>query len=117
MEERKEISLMDNFQELVMKMSEGNPGGFNVMMQMAKESQQDAFMQVLSLDDMNIRGSQIWIAYKNFCNSDIKTLIECIKNRDKNMIDKINEESKKSGISWIAVEGGASASGNRKSVA
>jgi len=116
MNERHEISMTENLLEVVAKMSEGNPGGLHVLMQMVKESPQEAFINILSLDDMNIRGSQIWIAYKNFCGNDLKKLIECIKNRDKKMIDKINEESKRSGIPWLVVEGGASVPGNRKSV-
>jgi len=117
MEERKEINLHDNFQELLMKMSEGNPGGLSVLMQIAKEFSkcpEDAFIHMMLLDDMNIRGSQIWMGYKDYCGSDIKKFIQCIKEKNQGMINKINEESRKSGIPWVAVEAGASVPGKRQ---
>ncbi len=43
------------------------------------------------LDDMNIRGKQICIAFTEYCDSDTGCFRQCIENRDKGMIDKINE--------------------------
>lgn len=50
------------------------------------------YMNILALDDMNIRGEQIKYAYE-YCDNDITTFIQCIRARDKNMIDYVNYKS------------------------
>lgn len=77
-----------------------------MLMRLLKE--EHGLISVLSLDDMNIWGSQIWIGYKDYCGSDLDKFAECIKQRDQGMIDKINEFGKMGNHSEIAVEGGAS---------
>ena len=42
----------------------------------------DGIFDILSLDDMNMRGSQIWVAYKDHCGQDIEKFIACIKERE-----------------------------------
>jgi len=90
-----------------MCMSEGNPGALSVLLQLMELDADGAgLMAILHLDDMNIRGSQIWIAYKDHCDQNIEVLAEKIRNRDKEMIATVN---RKSGPDYpIAVEHGAS---------
>ena len=64
-------------------------------------------MLLLGLDDMNIRGSQIWEAYKYLYNEDGKKFAEAIKARDEKMVQFINEEMASVG-GEKAVTGGAS---------
>ena len=45
---------------------------------------------VLDMDDMNIRGIQIYTAYL-ICKSDIKVLAEKVFNRDQQLCDDINK--------------------------
>ena len=83
-----------NSQEVLLAMAEGNPGAISAMGRCIDvEGYMGALMGViLHLDDMNIRGSQIWIAYKDYCargddrivHSDehVKLFIECVKKRD-----------------------------------
>lgn len=84
---REKIDLNDTTMDVILKMAEGNPGGASVLADLLKTG--DLFL-ILSLDDMNIRGSQIWVAYKDHCNEDINALIECIKSRDEQMVDTVN---------------------------
>lgn len=88
-------------------MSEGNPGALTVLIALMKRDSTGAgLMEILSLDDMNIRGAQIWIAYKDHCKGDIELLAQKIKERDKNMIATVNREA---GPDYpLAVERGAS---------
>lgn len=85
---RKKIDGTDSTMDVVVKMAEGNPGGLSVLTQMIPFS----FLEILSLDDMNIRGSQIWVGYKDHCGEDLAKFIECIIQRDQDMVDTINRE-------------------------
>ena len=116
MSERKEIQIGDNLQEVIMKMSEGNLGATNVLMQILKEHEKTpelAFGLYLFLDDMNIRGTQIWIGYKEYCESDIKKFIQCVNEHDEKMIAEINKWGEKGNHEWLAVKAGASVVGRK----
>jgi len=97
-------------QELVMEMSEGNPGAINVMMLLLREEKDIGIFKIFILDDMNIRGTQIWIAYKDACNQDLKVLDECLRDPKKrlDMIETINKVGKMGNHPWKAIESGAS---------
>jgi len=84
---REEIKLEDSVMDVVIKMSEGNPGAVTVLSQMLKG---DDLLLLLHLDDMNIRGSQIWVGYKDHCHQDIELFKACIKSRDVEMVNTIN---------------------------
>ena len=91
MKKREKISLGMSVFDVVTTMSEGNPGALTVMMRlMEKRGHMDGIFDILSLDDMNMRGSQIWVAYKDYCGQDIEKFIVCIKERDQAMVDAVN---------------------------
>ena len=77
--------------DAIYKISEGVPGAM-VGITKLMESDEAGFMLLLGLDDMNIRGSQVWEAYKYLYNEDAKKFAETVKNRDKNMVDLICRE-------------------------
>jgi len=81
--------------DILMIMSEGNPGAISVMTQVLNEMEQMEGLLgcILNLDDMNIRGSQIWIAYKDHCEQNLKLFIKLVKKRDQDMIDHVNQGS------------------------
>jgi hypothetical protein len=89
-------------------MSEGNPGAMSVIAQILESQPTIGFMTVLGLDDMNIRGSQIWIGYKDYCEQDLARFVTCIQNRDLAMINIINAEGLRGNHEHKAVQGGAS---------
>lgn len=102
---RPKIELEDTMFDTIYKISEGVPGamvGITKLMQ----SDEAGFMLLLSLDDMNIRGSQILVAYKYLYNEDAKKFAEAVKNRDAKMVNFINEEMASVG-GEKAVTGGA----------
>lgn len=106
--ERKEITLNTSTMDVAVIMAEGNPGALNVIIELLKRGP-DGIIYLLHLDDMNIRGSQIWIAFKYYCRHSVAELIECIVNRDEKMIDKVNELNQAQGDCWKATSGLASA--------
>ena len=86
---RNKIKLYDTKPSILIKMAEGNPGGLNVLIDLS-HTMDDFFTYILSLDDMNIRGSQIWVGYKDYCNQNIDDFKNAIKARDPEMVRVIN---------------------------
>lgn len=91
--------------DVIYKMSDGLPDAIVGLTELMK-SDEAGFMLLLVLDDMNIRGSQIWEAYKYLYNEDGKKFAEAVKNRDEKMVQFINEELASVG-GEKAVTGGA----------
>ena len=104
-EKRKEINVTASTMDMLLLISEGNPGAATVLAQLMKED--NGILLVLGLDDMNIRGTQIWIGFKDYCKNDMKRFAECILKREAGMIEKINQEGLRGNHNHKAVEGGA----------
>lgn len=119
---RTNIDPFKDLRDSIFTMSEGNPGAIKVLGSCLKKQGQMDFMMgtLLHLDDMNIRGSQIWIAFKDYCahgsdritgtNENLNRFIEAVKQRDPNMVDMVNQASLKgwTGTQCKAVTQGAS---------
>lgn len=99
---RKPINVHDAY-ATVTAMSEGNIGAANVCMKLLEQGIA-GFTAILDLDDMNMRGEQIWIAYKYHCGQSLSKLIELCRTRDKVMVDHVNREHTRN----VAVIGGSS---------
>ena len=89
---RKKIELNDSFQDIIIKMSEGNPGAVGVLMDLFQKCPLKGIKVALFLDDMNIRGQQIWAGYKDYCEEDLDKFIDVIEKNDKLMVKAINQE-------------------------
>lgn len=105
MSHRKPVSLKMNTNDLVVLLSEGNPGAVTVLMEMMSKDFHKCIIWYLDLDDMNMRGEQIWLGYKDFSGSDIDEFINNIETRNEDMIMLINERSS---TNEVAVPRGAS---------
>ena len=105
---REPIGLQDSFMQVVTKLSEGNPGALTVLMALLKRQDTDppGLITMLDLDDMGMRGSQIWVAYKDHCGHDIEKLVELCRSRDQDMIDTVNRMC--GGYGYVAKAHGAS---------
>jgi hypothetical protein len=72
--------------------------------------QLETFMTVLTMYDMNIRGSQIWsqiwVLYKDFCGKDPRKMAKVVKQRDSQMIEYLNSQAKQEGSSEMATHHG-----------
>ena len=110
--EREELRLNEKLMAWMEKMAEGNLGALTVLLIAMKEKGAQKMGElILFMDDMNIRGSQIWIGYKDYCGCDIDKFVGCIKEKDQGMVDKINEFGRKGNHSWKAVPHSASVLG------
>lgn len=85
---RKDIDFNQDIREVIAQMSEGNPGALNVLSQLAFTDPS----LIATLDDMNIRGPQIWLGYKDHCGQKLERFTRCIRERDQQMLDTINKE-------------------------
>jgi hypothetical protein len=103
---RSKIQLSDSVRDIMTKMSEGNPGALTVLVKLYKEHGDKGIFTMLGMDDMNIRGSQIWLAYKDHCGEDLGKLVEAVQARDSDMVETVNREYGHTGV--LAVTGGAS---------
>lgn len=75
--------------DILVLMAEGNPGALNVLAALVK-SGEDGIMIPLHLDDMNIRGTQIWVGFKDYCKQDLNAFIKAVSERDEKMLAHIN---------------------------
>ena len=110
-EAREEINYDSPLTDVVALMAEGNIGALTVLIQLLKDKQ-NGLACLLHLDDMNIRGTQIWIGFKDCCKQDLEKFKERIKSRDAAMVEIINAEGQKGNHQHQAVIRGASG-GNR----
>lgn len=94
--------------DVIFIMSEGNPGAISVIMKLLEEDQTTGFFDILNLDDMNMRGSAIWIAYKDFCGCDLQKFQYAVRNRNKEMVELVKNEMERSGNPSDIVQFGGS---------
>ena len=71
------IDLFDTLQRSIIKMSDGNPGALQAMLELCMKSPEidpdsafREFTPLLSLDSMGIYGSRIWLLYNDVCGRD-----------------------------------------------
>lgn len=84
------ISLADSGLQIIMKMSEGNPGAATVLVNLLSEQEVKvseidpdnllgAVGVVLYMDTLEIYGSNIWMFYKDVCGQDYVTMIGLLR--------------------------------------
>lgn len=96
------------YKDMVAFLCEGNPGAINAMIALRSEtgSLAKAMLTLIGMDEMNIRGPQIWVMYKYVCGGDVNKMYECVKARDPEAVAHINKEMGNS-YPWIATTSGA----------
>lgn len=104
---RIEINSDDSLREVLLKMSEENPSAMRVMLKIIERLGNSGFSFLLQLDDMNIRGMQIFVGYKYHCGGDLDQFIKCVQEGDPRMVETINKEGRKGRYPHRAVTRGA----------
>jgi len=81
--------------DLLMDMSEGNPGGVTVLLQLMKENPKldpdDCFGElgaVISLDNRGIYGSNIWVLYKHVCGESVLNMLAVLRGVQLGLLDE-----------------------------
>jgi hypothetical protein len=80
------IQLEDSIQNIIIKMSDGNPGAINTLFEVIKNGEkidpQSAFAgvgSILLLDSFGIYGSSIYVLYNDKCNKNIRKFIMLLR--------------------------------------
>ena len=83
---KEKIKLTDSTQDILFKMSEGNPGALTVLLKMLAETKDidpdnmlGGFGPILSLDTLNLYGSQIWMLYKDVCKESLVSTLAVLR--------------------------------------
>lgn len=104
---RERITLNGTMMDLFLTMSEGNPGAAVALAELCKGDDM-ALMRVLDLDDMGMRGSQIHVAFKDYCKGDVEKFRKALLDRDPAMVAAVNACRGHAPGTPAAVIGGAS---------
>ena len=96
------IRMTDSIADSLPLMSEGDPEALKIITNIVKLGTQAALL-VLDMDDMNIRGEQIVVAYRDICKLDTIKFLNAIKARDPFLVKRLNVLCQK----HYAVTGGA----------
>lgn len=79
------IDIHDSVIDVIHKLSEGNPGAVTVLARWLKEGRaidpdaMSPLLQMCSLDDLDIVGSQIWVLYKDVCDQDMRRFLSLLR--------------------------------------
>ena len=103
---RETLTLGMSWTDVVVTLSEGNPGAATVLAQIIKDDPVAGIHLCLHLDDMNMRGPQIWVGFKDHCGQDIEKFKTAIVDRDYAMVVTINREC--GGEEKAVISGGSS---------
>ena len=104
---RLDTGLLDHVIGASLMLSEDNSEASRILQMCIVRKQ---WWLLMHLDDMNIRGEQIVIAYNKWCLEDHLIFEVAISRRDQEMLDFIN---KKSNSEWLVVRNGGSAKSGR----
>ena len=66
-----------NIKETALNIAQGNPGAIRVLAEMAQVGANDA---ILDLERAGVRGSQVWLIYKDACGQDLVATVEASAN-------------------------------------
>jgi len=80
------ITLQDTVLEAVVKMSEGNPGAATVCAQLLHRDLGEGMILLCHMDDMGMRGSAIWVGWKDYAQFDMEKFVTAIREKSVDMI-------------------------------
>lgn len=82
---------MDVAKAKVVAMCEGNPGALNVLCSVIQSAGAEQALQVFEvMEDMNLRGPRIWLAFKDASRQDLNLMMERVLSRDPSLVETVN---------------------------
>lgn len=84
------LLLTDNFNDIVLKMSEGNLGAMTTIFEIFKAKNNDVIDVIpmfLTLDVMELYGSHLYMLWNDCCNRDVEKVIKVIEAYRSGMIN------------------------------
>lgn len=92
MVKRQPINPSMSIEDIASTLSEGNIGALTTVLSLVREVGPLAKPFLLRLSEMNIRGPQIWVGYKDHCGCDLSKFIDAISTNDPSFLATINAE-------------------------
>jgi len=86
---RAKLSLTADWNEVLDTMSEGHYGSTDALLQIIQRSP-SPLDTIFDLDDMNMRGRQIWHAWHDVCGQDMTAFVQRVTDRDPNLVAAVN---------------------------
>ena len=90
------IELTDNFKDIIIKLSDGNPGAVQILVLIMKNVRKVNFdpnlgdiKALLFLDNQEIYGTDIYILYNDKCDRDMKKFISLLVATQLNNFDRL----------------------------
>jgi len=74
------IDLTDTVTDAICKMAQGNPGAAVACTNILRDPER-GMITLLRLDELNIRGSALWCAYKDYADHDVPKLIQAVQDK------------------------------------
>lgn len=95
--QRQPIAFISDSKETILAMSENIPGAIAVIAKCREfivdklGCDSSVYVDILkNLDSMNMRGSQIWVAFNDYAKKDISRFLSAVQSLDPKMIDFVN---------------------------
>lgn len=76
------LELTDSLQDVITKLSEGNPGAINFLFEIIKHQGNnpiESFGEFLTIDSMHLYGSHLYMLWNDCCNRDVEKSLKIIK--------------------------------------
>jgi len=101
---REEITLGMPVRDALVILAEGNVGAATVLARVASGEAGGDILDIFHLDDMNMRGIQIWVAYKDWAGEDLAVFLQGVRHHDARMIECVNAVGRLGNYAWLAVK-------------
>lgn len=73
----------------ILKVGKGNPGALRVLLNI-NDKMPHGLAFIIKLDEMGIRGSDIWLGFKDYCKQDLHKFYTLVMEGDEGMQEFIN---------------------------
>lgn len=76
------LGLTDSLQDIIIKLSEGNPGAMSFIFEIIKYQENNPIKLVeefLTIDSMHLYGSHLYMLWNDCCNRDVEKSLKIIK--------------------------------------
>ena len=77
--------------ETLIELSDGNPGALTVLTDCAAQTPSSFGVIVDKLEEHDIRGSLIWVGYKDICDEELSAFISSVLREDDDFLEELDE--------------------------
>lgn len=86
-------SVADTIVELMVEVSDGNPGAVTALAEMMNED----VAAIFAIHSSGLRGPQLWLAYKDYGKYDARKTLDAIQEKNERLVAVLDEN----GYPWV----------------